>query len=225
MPNEEERHLIKFFKYQNIPKGAYDFHPCGKNHPPDAQARVGNYLISIEHTRLAKQQQKEHSALRKRILDECKRLCDWKRYSVQILFKPGVLHYPMVSSLAGEISDIVNSYSASISQDRVRIEGGNVILSVRTSHEFERDKWKFVEDTLGWVSQTNGPFVERISAKEKHLPTYQNRYDERWLLICYDRCKAHGFFELDFEAPVETSFDKIFVMSESSVHEIKCRHR
>ncbi len=224
MSNEEERQLIKFFEHQSIPKDAYDFHPCGENHPPDAQARVGNYLISIEHTRLAKQQQKEYSALRKRILDECKQLCDWKRYSVQILFKSGMLHYRMVRSLAGEISDIVNSYSASISQGRVRIEGDNVILSVRTSPEFERDKWKFVEDTLGWVSQTNGPLAERIATKERDLPRYQHIYNACWLLIYYDRYKAHGFFELNFDEPIETLFDKIFVMSESSTHEIKCRH-
>lgn len=220
MRNEEERQLIKFFEYQNIPNGAYDFHPCGKNHPPDAQARVGNCLVSIEHTRLTKQQQKEHSALRKRILDECMQLCDWEKYSVQVLLKPGVLHYHKVSSIAGEISNIVNTNSKYIGQDRMRIENGSVILSIRLSHEFERNKWKFVEDSCGWVSQTNDPLIERIAAKEKHLSKYCNDYKECWLLVCYDRFKTHGFFELDLTSPIKTSFDRVFVMSERNIVEV-----
>ncbi|MGE4505259.1 MAG: hypothetical protein AB7D51_07910 [Desulfovibrionaceae bacterium] len=221
MCNEEERQLIKFFESQDIPKSAYDFHPCGKNHPPDAQARKGNNLISIEHTRLAKQQQKRYSDLRRRILDKCRQLCDWKKYSVHVLFKPDKLHYRNVGPLADEISTIINSHSESIGQDRVRIESDSVILSVRTSPEFERDKWKFIEDTCGWVSQTNDSLIERISAKENHLPKYCNDYDECWLLICYDRYKAHGFFELDLISPIETSFDKIFIMSEGGIEEVK----
>jgi hypothetical protein len=102
-------------------------------------------------------------------LDECKQLCDWKKYSVKVLFKPGVLHYYKIRSIAEGISNILNIHLKSIGQDIVRIESSSVILSVRLSAEFEINKWISVEDSCGWVSQTNDAFIERIAVKEKHI--------------------------------------------------------
>jgi len=222
MCNEEERQLLMLFEHKNIPKGAYDLYPNGKNSPPDAQARVGNNLISIEHTRLTKEPLRRDLSLRCRIMDECKRQCDWKKYSVHILLKPGTLYDRNITSLAQEIAEIVGSCHSTLGRDRLRIEGSSFIIFIRLSGEFERNPWQFIENTIGWVAKKNDLLVTRINAKEKRLSEYCSEYNENWLLICFDRYRAHGFFELDFEEPIKTSFNKIYVISEDSVGEIRC---
>jgi hypothetical protein len=222
MSNEEERRqLLEFFKNQNITEDEYKLTPKHED-PPDALVNKDGLQISLEHTRLMKQDLKELSALQNRVLSKAKAiLSDWNKYSVHVLFKPSAnLTYNNRNKFTQEIVETIQEASNIETDKRTRIEGKNTIIYIRNSYNFEHNKWQCPSDNIGWVTETNDQLFELILRKQKNIPRYRVKFDKNWLLIYIDRYKSYGMFEIDFNQKIESSFNKVFIMYKDNILEI-----
>lgn len=198
--------------------------------PPDAVIETKAGLISLEHTRIVKEEDRPVETIRERCIRQAK--AQWDKHKmptvrVDILFNNlGPVAYKQIKIYSDRIYNLIFAFTGPLHDKKSRICLDGITCYVALSTQGSSKRWTCVENHVGWVKQiTESRLQERISKKNSAIPRYRDKYHETWLLLFVESEYASSMFHIETRHEHESDFDRVFISDGFEYIEVVKRKR